>query len=142
MLPRPATAPSVRRPFSIHWDPDPPPLAFTVEQVVAKARSLDCAKASGLSGTSNKLLKLWFSDVDPTSKALTIFFNLILAGKVPDDAASLLIAGRGVVIPKDELGGLRPIVVGHVIIRLVGSLALSLLPVSYTHLTLPTICSV
>ena len=24
LLPRPATAPSVRRPFSIHWDPDPP----------------------------------------------------------------------------------------------------------------------
>ena len=116
----------MRRPFSVHWDSDPAPLVFTVEQIVAKARSLDNAKASGLSGTSNRLLKLWFSDVDVTSKAMTGVFNLILAGKVPDEAASLLISGRGVVIPKDELGGLRPIVVGHVIVRLIGSLALSM----------------
>ena len=125
--PRPVNLLPVRRPFTMHNEVDPSPIILSTVQVVAKARSLDCAKASGLSGTSNKLLKIWFSDADPTSDALTAILNLITAGKVPEEAASLLISGRGVVIPKDEAGGLRPIVVGHVLLRLVGSLALSLL---------------
>ncbi len=33
-------------------------------------------------------------------------------------------AGRGVAIPKNDAGELRPIVVGHVLLRLIGSLAM------------------
>ena len=42
--PQPPAVPPVRRPFSVHWDSDSAPLVFTVEQIVAKARSLDNAK--------------------------------------------------------------------------------------------------
>ena len=52
--------------------------------------------------------------------------NRTLAGKVPDAVAPLLTAGRGLTIPKDDKGNLRPIVVGHVPLRFVSSLALSL----------------
>lgn len=51
--------------------------------------------------------------------------NRIAAGDVPHCIVGLLTAGRGVVIPKDEVGGLRPFVVGHILLRFVGSLALS-----------------
>ena len=40
--------------------------------------------------------------------------------------AELLNAGRGVCVPKDDEGNVRPIVVGNVFLRLIGSLGLQL----------------
>ena len=63
---------------------------------------------------------------DHATETLVGVVNRILAGKVPDAVAPLLTAGRGLTIPKDDKGNLRPIVVGHVLLRFVSSLALSL----------------
>jgi len=67
---------------------------------------------------------VWFQDHDPTSEALTGVLNLIAAGRVPPVVVGLLNAGRGVAVPKSEEGDVRPIVVGHVLMRLLGGLAL------------------
>jgi len=47
------------------------------------------------------------------------------AGRIPKSVMPFLNTGRGVVIPKNEHGELRPIVIGHVLLRLIGSLAVS-----------------
>ncbi len=49
---------------------------------------------------------------------------MIAAGRVPAGATPFLLVGRGVAIPKNEAGDLRPIVVGHVLLRLIGSLSI------------------
>ena len=52
--------------------------------------------------------------------------NSIIANKVPPSIIPLLTAARGLAIPKDEDGNLRPIAVGGVLLRFVASLALGL----------------
>ena len=52
--------------------------------------------------------------------------NNIIASKVPPSIIPLLTAARGLAIPKDEEGNLRPIAVGSVLLRFVASLALGL----------------
>ncbi len=47
------------------------------------------------------------------------------AGKVPPNTVPLLTAGRGIGIPKNDKGELRPIVIGHVLLRLIGSAAVA-----------------
>jgi hypothetical protein len=59
-------------------------------------------------------LRSWFAEKGEISENATAVINLIAAGKVPGEIRALLIAGRGVVIPKNEKGDLRPIVVGNV----------------------------
>jgi hypothetical protein len=49
----------------------------------------------------------------------------MVAGKIPKSVVPLFTAGRGIAIPKNEKGDLRPIVVGHVLLRLIGSLAVT-----------------
>jgi hypothetical protein len=93
-------------------------------EVLKKVRRANKAAAGGLSGTNYLTLGTWFHADDALSQSLTIIINLIAAGEVPEPIAQLLIAGRGICIPKDEIGGLRPIVVGSVLLRLVGSLAI------------------
>ena len=61
----------------------------------------------------------------PTAHVVDVL-NLLAAGKVPAPVAELLNAGRGVCAPKDEEGNVRPIVVGSVFLRLLGSLGLQL----------------
>ena len=51
--------------------------------------------------------------------------NRIAAGDISDDGKKFLNASRGVGIPKDDTGDLRPIAVGHIFLRLIGSMALS-----------------
>jgi hypothetical protein len=105
-------------------DVPPPPIAFTVKEVLKKVRRANKAAAGGPSGTDYLTLGTWFHGDDALSQSLTRVLNLIAAGKVPAPIVDLLIAGRGICIPKDEKGGLRPIVVGSVLMRLVGSLAI------------------
>jgi hypothetical protein len=67
-----------------------------------------------------------FND-DDISKNLTATINLMAAGRIPASVLPFLNAGRGVAILKNDEGELRPIVVGHVLLRLIGSLAMSTL---------------
>ncbi len=69
----------------------------------------------------------WFLEKDEISNDVTKVLNLISTVTVPGSIKPLQVAGRGIVIPNNEAGDLRPIVIGHVILRLIGSVALSLL---------------
>ena len=115
---------TLRRALAPPVDIAPPPITFTVQEVLKKVRRANKAAAGGPSGTDYMTLGTWFHEDDALSQALTRVLNLIAAGKVPEPIVQLLIAGRGICIPKDEKGGLRPIVVGSVLMRLVGSLAI------------------
>jgi hypothetical protein len=94
-----------------------------VDQLIEKVRRASTSSAGGPSGTDYKTLRSWFAEKDEISENATAVINLIAAGKVPGEIRALLIAGRGVVIPKNEKGDLRPIVVGNVLLRLIGSAA-------------------
>ena len=125
--PLPRSTPATRR----HAAPpsvDPPaPLVLTTAQVIRKVRRSNPASAGGLSGSNYKTLRSWFFANDPTSDDLTVVLNLIVSGKVPASIVPLLNAGRGIAVPKNDEGALRPIVIGHVLLRLLGSIALSTL---------------
>ena len=101
----------------------PPPISFTVDQIISKVRRASTSSAGGPSGTDYKTLRSWFAEKDEISENATSVINLIAAGRVPEPIKSLLIAGRGVVILKNEKGDLRPIVVGNILLRLIGSVA-------------------
>ena len=122
----PPGPPTLRRPINPPTGPLPPPLQFTSEQVVSKVRNSDCASSGGPTGHTYLHLRDWFAVDDTYSTAMTATLNLIMAGNVPESTKAILNAGRGVVIPKDDAGALRPIVVGHVILRLCGALSLKL----------------
>ena len=119
-----ANDPRHRRPISLPPSPESPPVSFSTAEVIRKVRRSDSASAGGPTGTTYKTLRSWFIDHDQISDSLTQVINLIAGGQVPPSIAPLLNAGRGVAIPKNEAGDLRPIVVGHVLTRLVGSMAI------------------
>ena len=100
-----------------------PAIQFTAAQIIERVRRSSTSSAGGLSATDYKTLRSWFAEDDAISTNATAVINLIAAGKVPDSVKPLFTAGRGVAIPKNENGDLRPIVVGHVILRLIGSAA-------------------
>ena len=101
----------------------PPAIQFTVDQIIERVRRSSTSSAGGPSGTDYKTLRSWFAEHDEISENSTAVINLIAAGRIPDSVNQLFIAGRGVAIPKNDKGDLRPIVVGHVILRLIGSVA-------------------
>ena len=70
-------------------------------------------------------MKTWFHDHDAISEDLTAVLNIFAAGKLPTSVVPLFTAGRGIAIPKNEKGELRPIVIGNILLRLIGSLAVS-----------------
>jgi hypothetical protein len=86
---------------------------------------MSTASAGGLSGSNYQNLRAWFYDHDTISDDLTAVLNLMVAGKIPKSVVPLFTAGRGIAIPKNENGDLRPIVVGHILLRLIGSLAVT-----------------
>ena len=100
-----------------------PAIQFTAAQIIERVRRSSTSSAGGPSATDYKTLRSWFAEDDAISTNATAVINLIAAGKVPDSVKPLFTAGRGVAIPKNENGDLRPIVVGHVILRLIGSAA-------------------
>ena len=71
-----------------------------------------------------KTMQAWFYQPDSLAENLAALFNRIAAGRVPAPIIPLLTAGRGVAIPKPSGIGLRPVVVGSIVLRFVGSLAL------------------
>jgi hypothetical protein len=81
--------------------------------------------AGGLSGTDDRTLRVWFSEPDSIADDLTEVINLVAAGKMPPNIVPLLTAGRGIGIPKNDKGELRPIVIGNVLLRLIGSAAVA-----------------
>lgn len=101
------------------------PIVFTTAQVMKRVRRANTSSAGGLNGSTYKTLRCWFDQPDEVSDSLTQVINLITAGKVPRSIVPLLNAGRGVAIPKNEEGDLRPIVVGYVLMRLIGSLGVA-----------------
>ena len=66
-------------------------------------------------------MQAWFHDADPLADKLTSVFNLIAAGQVPASIVPLLTAGRGVAIPKPVGVWFRPVVVGSIILRFIGT---------------------
>ena len=102
----------------------PEPMQLKPDLVIRHVRRSNAASAGGLSGTTYKHLRTWFENNDQISDDLAHVFNLILANKVPLSISKLLNAGRGVAVPKNEKGDLRPIVIGHAIMRILGSIAL------------------
>ncbi len=128
-LPRnPDPPPILRRALDPPADvPPPEPIQFTSAQIIKRVRRSSNASAGGLSGTNYRGLRHWFFDDDDISKNLTAAINLMVAGRIPASVLPFLNAGRGVAIPKNDEGELRPIVVGHVLLRLIGSLAMSAL---------------
>ena len=105
----------------------PAPVSFTTAQVIRQIRRASTASAGGLSGTTYRTLRFWFHEPDNTSDDLTLILNHVAAWKVPIALVPLFTAGLGIAIPKNDKGDLRPIVIGHVLLRLIGSLALKLL---------------
>ena len=116
--------PRFRRPILPPPSPPSDPISFTTAEVIRKVRRSNTSSAGGPSGTTYRTLRSWFSDFDGISDSLVAVINLIAAGKVPPTVTPFLNAGRGVAIPKNEAGDLRPIVVGHILLRLIGSLSM------------------
>jgi hypothetical protein len=104
--------------------PTGPPISFTTHEVIQRVRRGDNGTAGGLDGTDYRVMKIWFSKNDLLSESLTRVLNMIAAGEVSDEGRVFLNASRGVGVPKDDLGDIRPVAVGHMLLRLVGSLAL------------------
>jgi len=88
-------------------------VSFSLEEVLRRVRR-----------TNYKTMQAWFHESDSLADNLTTLFYRITAGRIPASIIPLLTAGRGVAIPKPSRIGLRPVVVGNIILRFVGTLAL------------------
>ena len=113
-----------RRPLQPPPGALPDPVSFSLEEVLKRVRRTNKSSAGGLSGSNYKTMQAWFHESDSLAENLTTLFNRIAAGRVPASIIPLLTAGRGVAIPKPSGVGLRPVVVGNIILRFVGTLAL------------------
>ena len=114
----------IRRPIAPPPPPSANPISFTTAELIRKVRRSNTSSAGGPTGSTYKTLRSWFAQHDSISDSLTAVINLIAAGQVPLSVLPLLNAGRGVAIPKNEAGDIRPIVVGNILPRLIGSLGL------------------
>ena len=114
-----------RRPLQPPNMPSPPPIVFSTAEIIKRVRRASTSSAGGLSGTDYRTLRVWFAEPDAIADDLTALINLLAAGKVPQSVVPLLTAGRGVGIPKNDKGELRPIVIGYVLLRLIGSAAVA-----------------
>jgi hypothetical protein len=100
-------------------------VSFTVEEYISRVRRGDDASAGGLNGMKYSILKLIFRHNDKLSQNYTVYLNSILANNITPNEKDLLNASRGVALPKSEQGDIRPIAVGHIILRMLGSMGLS-----------------
>ena len=124
--PPPQIRPAYRRHIQPPTDAPPAPLQVTTDQVLRKIRSTDTAAAGGPTGQTYITLRTWFDEDDAATDHFVAATNNLIANKVPPSIIPLLTAARGLAIPKDEEGNLRPIAVGSVLLRFVASLALGL----------------
>ena len=87
-------------------------------------RRTNRSSAGKLSGSNYTAMQAWFFAADTLAEQLTELFNRIAASQVPAPIVPLLTAGRGAAIPKPGGAGLRPVAVGSILMRFVGTLAL------------------
>lgn len=122
-----------RDPLNLGDLPASSPTPFTPSEVVRGVRNGDTGSAGGLSGQTYGTLRAWVSpeEGDELTKRFTDYLNRIYAPSsstscphLPHCIRELLIAGRAVLIPKNQRGDVRPIVVGHVFTRLAAWIAL------------------
>ena len=117
-----------RRPIADPWIiedvPTSPTPTFTAADYMTVVRRGSNATAGGMNGVTYKQLKIIFSVNDHLAQLYTSYLNDILAGKASRTEMDLLNASRGVGIPKSAEGDIRPIAVGHIVLRLLGSMAL------------------
>ena len=99
-----------------------PSISFSTTEYMAAITSRNVASSAGLSGMSFSTLRLLLEHDDALTEALSDLLNNVLAGRTHPLTRRLLTAGRAIFLPKDN-GGLRPIVVGEVLIRFVSSMA-------------------
>ena len=99
---------------------------YSSQQVMRKIRSTVTASAGGSCGMTYLNLRSWFTEDDPHTQHPVDVRNLIMTGNVPPAIRDHLNAGRGVVIPRDNAGALRPIAVGHSLLRLCAALSIQL----------------
>ena len=99
-------------------------MSFSLEEVLRRVRRTNKSSAGELSGSNYKTMQAWFYQSNSLAENLTTLFNRIAAGRVPASIIPLLTAGRGVAIPKPSGIGLRPVAVGSIVLRFVGTLAL------------------
>jgi hypothetical protein len=104
-------------------NPTTPSTTFTTEDYMRKVRRGDETSAGGLNGMNYSILKLIFKFNDQLAHSYTEYLNQIVENKAIDVEKDFLNASRGVGIPKNELGDMRPIAVGHILLRLLGSMA-------------------
>jgi hypothetical protein len=117
---RPITDPE----FTIPPPTTNPSISFTTEEYIKRVRRGDECKAAGLNGINYTILKMIFQSNDRLAQQYSTFLNDILNGSVTDEERAFLNASRGVGIPKNEDGDIRPLAIGHLLLRLLGSMAL------------------
>jgi hypothetical protein len=88
-----------------------------------KVRRGDNTSAGGLNGMNYIILKLIFKQNDHLAQSYTNYLNQILDNDITENEKEFLNASRGVGLPKNEMGDMRPIAVGHIILRILGSMA-------------------
>jgi hypothetical protein len=100
------------------------PIKFKVEDFMGKIRRGDESTAGGLNGMNYTILKIIFQNNDLLARTYSDYLNEVLGGNASEDERDLLNASRGVGLPKNEAGDIRPIAVGHILLRMLGSMAL------------------
>jgi hypothetical protein len=98
-------------------------IQFTTEDYIKKVRRCDETSAGGLNGMNYSILKLIFKYNDHLAQTYSTYLNQILNNDVSTIEREFLNASRGVGVPKNEQGDMRPIAVGHLLLRLLGSMA-------------------
>jgi len=110
-------------PSAPNWKPSTPHY-IARRGYVKMVRRTNRSSAGKLSGSNYTAMQAWFFAADTLAEQLTELFNRIAASQVPAPIVPLLTAGRGAAIPKPGGAGLRPVAVGSILMRFVGTLAL------------------
>jgi hypothetical protein len=96
------------------------PLKLTEEDIFLAGKSLTAGAAAGQSGWTNSAIKAILLSRDHRAemqKKVTALFNAMLRGDIPNQ---LWCIGRAVLLPKDDIGGIRPLGIGEAWYRFLG----------------------
>ena len=104
--------------------PDKPYVEFKPEDYIGRVRRGDNATAGGLNGVNYLIMKIIFKHNDKLAQNYTKYLNTILKGKINPNQQEILNASRGIGLPKNEQGDIRPIAIGNILLRMLGSMAL------------------
>ena len=109
---------------------------FSSHDVTAAVGTRDTASAAGLSGLGFSSLRILLQLDDALTHSLSDFLNLVASGSTHPVTRQFLIAGRAILIPKEN-GGVRPIVVGECLTRLITAMVLKTAETAIQHHLLP-----